>query len=714
MNMGISCRKKWILIALCLILALQFVITASQEPSTENIITSSNEEDEGRTYTVSPRRNLGDDLVEDDDFDEDDDVEDDTSIMAPANTKKDEEKSSNIKKHSQVTESEIIRMFWCGGTTNIILGQTVKGQIYRSIDNGETWEFKHDYEKLEGAGQLDKKNVKKAAKIVDIVESPVDPNLVFLIGAAGVNWVSEDCGANFKPLNNGRKISELKFHPTQRNWAMASIFTSCDDFDDEPCKIYREVYYTTDLGEHWNFLKDYVLEFEWAKSTEEDGVLDEHIFLMIQKNTVGHLDPTTWSAGNILISSSDFFKTSRTVVKGANRFAMMSNYVYVARALKNGEIDLVMADRANKFSTFHKVKFPNKNTYQSFEYNLMESWSGAVFLFISLHSGNGIKYGNVYMSDAAGKGFSLTLSRVPVGSGGYADIEEVNSVEGVIIANKYSKNSLSKVANSGAGNAANPGVLKKLKNRASVSAKLSNRASKGNKSQNPGKLAADESKMKGQPDIAMKTYISLNRGGNWKLLNAPEQTAKGKRINCKVTKGCSLHLHSYSSPTFPVPYAHSNAVGLIMGVGNLGTQLKFDMEEVNTYLSRDGGLSWVEIMNGPHLLEFGDHGGIIVMAPLYKPTKSILYSWNEGISWIEYQISNNLLNIDAIEIEPSSKAMHFVISARKAKTSKEKGLIYTVDFSDLHQPACQGMTSPDTESSDYETWTPYDGRHGDT
>ena len=34
--------------------------------------------------------------------------------------------------------------------------------------------------------------------------------------------------------------------------------------------------------------------------------------------------------------------------------------------------------------------------------------------------------------------------------------------------------------------------------------------------------------------------------------------------------------------------------------------------EVNTYLSRDGGLSWQETMVGPYIYEFGDHGGLVV------------------------------------------------------------------------------------------------------
>jgi hypothetical protein len=291
--------------------------------------------------------------------------------------------------------------------------------------------------------------------------------------------------------------------------------------------LYREVYYTIDLGEHWNFLKDYVLEFEWGKATEDDRISDELIFMIIQQNTMGHLDPNTWSNSNTLISSNDFFKTSRIVVRGANRFAMMSEYVYVARSLKNGEIDLVMSERENKFATFHKAKFPTKNTYKNFEYNLMESWSGAVFLFINHHKGTE-NYGSVYMSDATGKGFSLTLSRVPLGANGYADIEEVNSVEGVIIANKYIKEA-AKSDKAASDVQVDNGVLRKLKNKAAVAAKLSNR---GNNKDGTGSSVDKnlESMAKKQIATPMKTYISLNRGGKWQLLSPPEKTAKGKII----------------------------------------------------------------------------------------------------------------------------------------------------------------------------------------
>ena len=86
-------------------------------------------------------------------------------------------------------------------------------------------------------------------KVKKMMQSPVDDNLVIFTGTHGVNWVTEDCGANLRALNSGKRIHELQFHPRQRSWALAAGWTSCKDFeDDEPCEIYKELYITKDLG----------------------------------------------------------------------------------------------------------------------------------------------------------------------------------------------------------------------------------------------------------------------------------------------------------------------------------------------------------------------------------------------------------------------------------------------------------------------------------
>lgn len=119
-----------------------------------------------------------------------------------------------------------------------------------------------------------------------------------------------------------------------------------------------------------------------------------------------------------------------------------------------------------------------------------------------------------------------------------------------------------------------------------------------------------------ESENSVKTYITHNKGGKWELIKAPDQDSDGRKLVCYADEGCSLHLHIYSSNgVYPPPYSQDSAVGLIIGVGNLGKKLyKVNSDRINTYMSRDGGLTWSEVKKGSHIYEFGDHGALIVMA----------------------------------------------------------------------------------------------------
>lgn len=65
----------------------------------------------------------------------------------------------------------------------------------------------------------------------------------------------------------------------------------------------------------------------------------------------------------------------------------------------------------------------------------------------------------------------------------------------------------------------------------------------------------------------------------------------------------------------------------------MGSELTFHEGLVNTYFSRDGGHEWFEVAKGSHIYEFGDHGGIIVMANDEAEVTEVQYSWNEGLTW---------------------------------------------------------------------------------
>jgi hypothetical protein len=80
-------------------------------------------------------------------------------------------------------------------------------------------------------------------------------------------------------------------------------------------------------------------------------------------------------------------------------------------------------------------------------------------------------------------------------------------------------------------------------------------------------------------------------------------------------------------------YSTQNSVGVIIGTGNVGTYLSYRADQVNTYLSRDGGLEWSEIAKGSHIYEIGDHGGVIVLANDQAATNVLKYTWDEGLHW---------------------------------------------------------------------------------
>jgi hypothetical protein len=92
----------------------------------------------------------------------------------------------------------------------------------------------------------------------------------------------------------------------------------------------------------------------------------------------------------------------------------------------------------------------------------------------------------------------------------------------------------------------------------------------------------------------VRSYITHNKGGKWELIKAPQIDSEGKQVNCYTEEGCSLNLQIYSNNgMFAPPYSQESSVGLIMAVGNVGEELiKTSLERTNTYLSRDGGLSW--------------------------------------------------------------------------------------------------------------------------
>ena len=127
-------------------------------------------------------------------------------------------------------------------------------------------------------------------------------------------------------------------------------------------------------------------------------------------------------------------------------------------------------------------------------------------------------------------------------------------------------------------------------------------------------------------NIINQNFFQFLLGAKWSLLNRPDRDSDGNIYNCEgnTVDKCSLHLHSFTERRNPRDsLSSSSAIGLMIGVGNVGSHLT-RYEQGDTFLTRDAGVTWKEVIKGAYMYEFGNQGGIIVLVDDENPTDSVL------------------------------------------------------------------------------------------
>lgn len=103
-----------------------------------------------------------------------------------------------------------------------------------------------------------------------------------------------------------------------------------------------------------------------------------------------------------------------------------------------------------------------------------------------------------------------------------------------------------------------------------------------------------------------KTRLTYNLGGDWSKLDVPTDTFS-KVLPCQAID-CGMQLHFLATPYFNRIYSNANSIGILLATGNVGQYLDTSLTNANTFLSRDGGWTWMKIRNGSHTYELTDHG----------------------------------------------------------------------------------------------------------
>lgn len=169
-----------------------------------------------------------------------------------------------------------------------------------------------------------------------------------------------------KALNSGKRIQEFLFHPTQRTWALAASWTTCAEFQDEPCRIYKELYYTKDVGENWTYITNYVFDFEWGQSNVavENGfhIPDERVWVTRDATNKKHQNTSrklSWSLDIDLYYSDDFFETNTMALAQGNTIIKTPQYMFVSCSKEDMiRVNVFSATWRSGFTNLKKVRLP--------------------------------------------------------------------------------------------------------------------------------------------------------------------------------------------------------------------------------------------------------------------------------------------------------------------------------------------------------------------
>lgn len=124
-----------------------------------------------------------------------------------------------------------------------------------------------------------------------------------------------------------------------------------------------------------------------------------------------------------------------------------------------------------------------------------------------------------------------------------------------------------------------------------------------------------------------------------------------------------------------------------MAVGNVGKSLAHYTES-DTFLSRDGGFTWEEIQKGAHLWEFGDAGGILIMANDQSPTDYVLFSTNGGLDWQEYKFTEEKIRVKSINTVSSYTSRRFILIGQLHSQQSHSVAVH-IDFTALTSRQCK-------------------------
>jgi len=404
----------------------------------------------------------------------------------------------------------------------------------------------------------------------------------------------------------------------------------------------QRLFVSKDLGNSFSEIATNVYQFDWCRAGI-DGMSLERI-CVISGDTVPHAR---------FSYTDDLGRTWHVPMAQRAYFFYIHDRFFTLAADYNGSIDFYVS--ADDGDTFRRAILPSGVTVGVLEpQQFIEDNNGVIWIVV--HPLGGGDYGkstsgHLYVSDADGYRFAKALENVHT-LNNWWDVEIIPSIEGTLIANQL--------------------------------------------------ILAEP--------LLLQSKITYDNGDTWSFLEPPPRDANNVPYNCATLRSnpCKLHLNGITTwlgvggdGYFGNLYSVHEAVGMILATGTVGTTWNASGSAQNTYFSRDGGLSWDEIMKGATIYEYGDFGGLLVMAGNQAPTDQVYYSLDGGESFgfVTLPQPVQVVNI----VTASTRGERVILIGFDPKITGLRRF-YGIDFSQIHERNCTG--------ADYELWEPHDGVNG--
>ncbi|KUI60044.1 Vacuolar protein sorting/targeting protein 10 [Cytospora mali] len=440
-------------------------------------------------------------------------------------------------------------------------------------------------------------------------------------------------------------ISPFSFHPDKKDWIIW-VGEKCTDGGN----CYQEASLSKDRGDNWKTIMRYVARCEFTGSSTLNFRNPDQIICLAREREDDAIEGNPWQ----LVGSNDFFDTRKVLETNVKDFATMSEFIVAAT--QNVTADTLRAVASLDGETFAEAHFPyNFVVPHQHDYTVLDSSTHAVNLFVATEIAVDRHYGTILRSNSNGTSYVVSVSNVNSDNKYYVDFERMLGLEGVEMVNIV----------------ANP-----------------------DKSDEPKKL---------------QSLISHNDGSEWAYLPAPDKDIDGKSTACSggATESCALHIHGYTErKDHRKTFSSAGAVGLMFGWGNVGQYLG-PLNDADTYMTSDAGLSWKQVKKGRWQWLYGDQGSIIVLVPIDEKTKSVWYTMDEGKTWDEYQFAEREMQILDFSTQSSGVSRKFIVWTKDGDNT----VATTLDFTGLADRPCEQKDDP--EESDYRIWSPSHPLQGD-